>query len=134
MAKLDQEALAQTVNAVLASLQGQAAGAAPPPKSFGRNTFGKFDPVSKDRQLLNTFTRRGFTNVILMDRNDPTKDFNVRPWKGWVKLGRVVRKGERGVRGLFQVDQTDVIAPASPSKVRKPSLKPVPVKSQLPLV
>jgi hypothetical protein len=38
-----------------------------------------------------------------------------------MKLGRVVRRGERGVRGLFHVDQTDVIpakqAPAPKGKL-----------------
>ena len=45
----------------------------------------------------------------------------IRPYKGWMKLGRVVRRGERGVRGLFHVDQTDVIpakqAPAPKGKL-----------------
>jgi hypothetical protein len=111
MAKLDQASLTQIVQAVLASLQAQGAapsGAAPQAK----NTFGRFDPIAKDRQLLNTFSRRGF-KVTLMDRNDPTKPYDVRPYKGWLAIGRIVRRGERGVRGLFHESQTDPV-PAKP--------------------
>ena len=32
---------------------------------------------------------------------------NVLPFKGWTEKGRVVRKGEHGVRGLFHVSQTE---------------------------
>jgi hypothetical protein len=111
MAQLDQNQLSQIVAAVIQALQVQGAapkGAAPQPK----NTFGKFDPIAKDRQLLNTFSRRGF-KVTLMDRNDPTKPYDVRPYKGWLAEGRVVRRGEKGVRGLFHISQTDPI-PAKP--------------------
>lgn len=37
---------------------------------------------------------------------------NVLPYKGWLEKGRVVRKGEHGVKGLFHISQTDVL-PAS---------------------
>jgi hypothetical protein len=117
MAKLDQEALSQIVAAVMASLQGQAA-ASPKPQQF-KNSFGEFDPIAKDKQLLAAFHRRGFKDTVLMDRADKSKPYNIRPYKAWIELGRVVRKGERGVRGLFHIDQTDVIpskALASPPK------------------
>jgi hypothetical protein len=109
MAKLDQEALAQIVNAVMASLQGQGAASTKPAPQF-KNSFGRFDPIAKDRSLISAFSRRGF-KVTLMDRNDPTKPYDVKPFKAWIKEGRIVRRGERGVRGLFHVSQTDPIQP-----------------------
>jgi len=79
------------------------------------------DLASKDRSLVNTFTRRGFKDVVLMDRSDKSKPYNIRPYKAWIELGRVVRRGERGVRGLFHIDQTDVI-PAKPAPAPKGKL------------
>ena len=111
MAQLDQTQLAQIVSAVIQALQVQGA-ASPKPAPQFKNSFGKFDPIAKDRQLLNTFSRRGF-KVTLMDRNDPTKPYDVRPYKGWLAIGRIVRRGERGVRGLFHESQTDPV-PAKP--------------------
>jgi hypothetical protein len=125
---LNQTQLAQIVSAVISALQVQ--GAAPKgaaPQANGGNTL-----EHKDRHLVNSFTRRGFKDVVLMDRNDPTKAFNVKPFKAWVKEGRIVRKGERGVRGLFHITQTDLIAPAK--QALKAKGKPVAAKSQLPLV
>jgi hypothetical protein len=139
---LNQTQFAQIVSAVLGALKasGQGAapsGAAPQPKS----TFGQFNPIQKDRGLIAGFKRKGIkeSDIKLMDRNDPKAEFNVRPYgnaekgSGWLGQGRVVRKGERGVRGLFHVSQTDPLVPAKPSPVKdKPSLKSV--KPQLPLV
>jgi hypothetical protein len=108
---LNQTQLAQIVSAVITALKTQGAapkGAAPQAK----NTFGKFDPIAKDRQLLNTFSRRGF-KVTLMDRNDPSKPFDVKPFRQWLNEGRIVRRGEKGVKGLFHVSQTDPV-PAKP--------------------
>jgi hypothetical protein len=64
----------------------------------------------KDRALKGTFTKRGIKDVVLMDRNDPTKDFNVRPYKGWAALGRQVKRGEKSVRGLFHETQLEPVA------------------------
>jgi hypothetical protein len=73
---------------------------------------------AKDRALKATFTKRGIKDVVLMDRDDLTKPFNVRPYgkvnadgskTGWLALGRQVRKGETSVRGLFHETQTDLI-------------------------
>jgi hypothetical protein len=74
--------------------------------------------AAKDRSLLSTFARRGFKDVVLLDRNAPTKPFNVRPFGGWIKEGRLVRKGEHGVRGLFHISQTEPVtkAPAKPKE------------------
>ena len=74
--------------------------------------------AAKDRSLLMGFARKGFKDVVLLDRNDPTKPFNVRPFKGWLDQGRLVRKGERGIRGLFHISQTEPVtkAPAKPKE------------------
>jgi hypothetical protein len=138
MAKLDQEALSQIVAAVMQVLGNQGV-ASPKPASQYRNSFGEFDPIAKDKQLLAAFHRRGFKDTVLMDRADKSKPYNIRPYKGWIELGRVVRKGERGVRGLFHIDQTDVIpskAPASPPKAviptwRKAAAKAAKAKAKL---
>lgn len=61
--------------------------------------------AAKDEAITRGFARKGI-KVTLMDRADPSKEFDVRPFKGWYERGRVVRKGERGVRGLFHVSQT----------------------------
>jgi hypothetical protein len=53
-------------------------------------------------------------------------------YKAWIAEGRVVRRGEWGVRGLFHIDQTDVIAAkGAPPKAKG---KLMAAKSQLPLV
>jgi hypothetical protein len=67
-----------------------------------------------------------------MDRTDRSKPFTIKPFKAWLEQGRQVRKGERGIRGLFHISQTDVIAKAKPAPKGKAKLTPV--KSQLPLV
>ena len=128
MAKLDQEALAQIVGAVLASLQAQGAASAAPVAKGGNSL------EQKDKALVNGFRRKGIPldQIKLMDRNDKSKPFTIKPFKAWMEQGRMVRKGERGVRGLFHVSQTDVIAPAKPAPKAKGKLTPV--KSQLPLV
>jgi hypothetical protein len=130
MAQLDQTQLAQIVSAVIQALQVQGA-ASPKPAPQFKNSFGKFDPIAKDRQLLNTFSRRGF-KVTLMDRNDPTKPYDVKPYKAWIKEGRIVRRGERSVRGLFYVSQTDVIQPkAEMTAERKGMFKKAAAKAKL---
>ena len=35
--------------------------------------------AAKDRSLLSTFARRGFKDVVLLNRNDPTKPYNAAP-------------------------------------------------------
>lgn len=63
----------------------------------------------KDKAILRGFAKKGIKNAVLMDRTDPTKAFDVRPFKGWVAVGRIVKKGEHGVRGLFHVSQTEEV-------------------------
>jgi hypothetical protein len=78
------------------------------------------DLASKDAALINAFHRKGFKDVQLMDRTDPNKPFNVRPFKGWLEQGRIVRKGSKGIRGLFHQHQTDPLPSAKPAKKAKP--------------
>jgi hypothetical protein len=74
------------------------------------------DLASKDAALVNAFHRKGFRDVVLMDRTDPAKPFNVKPFKAWLDAGRVVRKGSKGIRGLFHVTQTDPITGKASAK------------------
>ena len=53
-----------------------------------------------------------------MLRNDPKAPFDVRPFKGWLDQGRIVRKGQKGVRGLFHITQTDALPSAKPVKAK----------------
>ena len=98
---LNQTQLAQIVSAVLAALQtqGSAPKAAAPAKPG--NSL-----ETKDRALIAGFRRRGIADVVLMDRADPKKPYNIKPFKAWIDEGRIVKKGERGIRGLFHISQT----------------------------
>lgn len=57
--------------------------------------------LQRDVAVVRGFKRRGFKEADIRLRD------NVRPYKLWLSAGRVVRKGEHGVRGLFHVSQTD---------------------------
>ena len=81
------------------------------------------DLASKDAAIVAAFKRRGF-DVHLMDRNDPKVPYDVRPYKGWLEVGRVVHKGQKGVRGLFHLTQTDALPTATPPKGKKTKAKP----------
>lgn len=73
------------------------------------------DLASKDAQIVALFKRRGY-DAHLMDRNDPKVPYDVRPYKGWLEAGRVVRKGQKSCRGLFHLHQTDALPSAKPPK------------------
>jgi hypothetical protein len=115
MAKLDQEALAQIVGAVLASLQAQGAASAAPVAKGGNSL------EQKDKALVNGFRRKGIPldQIVLMDRNDKSKPYTIKPFKQWLAEGRQVRRGEKSIRGLFHQSQTDLIAPAKPAPKAK---------------
>jgi hypothetical protein len=81
-----------------------------------------FDPAAKDAQIRAAFKRKGFNDVVLMDRADPSKAFNVKPFKLWLNEGRIVRRGQKSVRGLFHVHQTDAL-PAKPTPPKGSSKK-----------
>jgi hypothetical protein len=122
----------------MASLQGHGA-ASPKPAPQYRNAFGKFDPAAKDRQLLAAFHRRGFKDVVLASRNpdgsiDKSKPFSAKPYKAWLAEGRVVRRGEKSTKGLFDISQTDKVgattnAPASPPKLSIPTWRKAAAKA-----
>jgi hypothetical protein len=127
---LNEVQLAQIVGAVLKALQTQGAASkdAAPVAKAGNSL------EQKDKALVNGFRRRGIPvdQIKLMDRSNPKAPFNVKPFKLWLQEGRMVRKGEHGIRGLFHQSQTDEIKPAKPAPKGKAKLTPV--KSQLPLV
>src|SRR6516164_9877946 len=100
---LDQTELAQIVSAVIQALKvGDTA-----PKAASISTPGNSLEV-KDRSLIAGFKRRGIPvdQIKLMDRSNPKADYNIRPFKGWLEQGRMVKKGEKSIRGLFHITQT----------------------------
>jgi hypothetical protein len=115
--------IADGVAKALAS-QGASPQAASPHFLLKGSKAAPSDLASKDAAIVAAFKRKGFTDVVLMDRSDKSKPFNVRPFKGWLDQGRIVRKGSKGCKGLFHVLQTDPIpGKASPSpKKGKPQL------------
>jgi hypothetical protein len=133
---LDQDQLSQIVAAVLNVLkvQGAASKDAAPQAKAGNSL------EAKDRALIAGFKRKGIPvdQIVLMDRNDKSKPYSIKPYRAWMAEGRQVRKGEKGIRGLFHQSQTDVIAPTKPSpapaKGKGKLAKLMPGKMQLPLV
>ena len=113
MTNLTQEQLA----ALIANVVGQVlAGQSATPRASSKPHFlakgqraAPSDLAAKDAQIVAAFKRRGFS-VTLKDRANPDAPHNVKPFKLWLDAGRVVRKGQKGVKGLFHVDQTDPIA------------------------
>lgn len=69
----------------------------------------KINLVQKDKKILAGFAKLGIKDVVLMDRNNKQKPFNVKPFQAWKADGRIVRKGQHGVMGLFHVSQTDKV-------------------------
>jgi hypothetical protein len=114
MAQLDQTQLAQIVSAVIQALQVQGSTSAKPASiSAPVDTLAQ-----KDRALIAGFKRKGIPvdQIKLMNRADPKAEYNIRPFKGWLEQGRMVKKGEKSIRGLFHITQT--------SELPKPSAKP----------
>ncbi len=126
---LNQVQLAQIVSAVLAALQqGNAAKAAPAAQPIDRL-------AQRDRSIVAGFKRKGMADVVLMDRTDKSKAFNVKPYRDWITAGRQVDKGQKSVRGLFHISQTSPIAPAKPAvKAKGKPAKGKPAPATLPLV
>ena len=113
MATLDQQQLAQIVSAVLQALNTSTTSPKAPAISAPVDTL-----AAKDRSLVAGFKRKGIPvdQIKLMDRSNPKADYNIRPFKGWLEQGRMVKKGEKSIRGLFHITQT--------SELPKPSAKP----------
>jgi hypothetical protein len=116
---LNQTQLAQIVSAVLAALNTSNSSTPKPAISSPVDTLAQ-----KDRALVAGFKRKGIPldQIKLMDRSNPKAEFNVKPFKLWMQEGRMVKKGEHGIRGLFHLSQT--------SELPKPSAKPVPAAQQ----
>jgi hypothetical protein len=114
MGNLTQEQLAALIaNVVSQVMQGQTAAPKAPAISAPGNSL-----EAKDRALVQGFKRRGipFDQIKLMNRADPKAEFNVRPFKGWLERGRMVKKGEKSIKGLLHISQT--------SELPNPSAKP----------
>jgi hypothetical protein len=112
---LNQTQLAQIVSAVLAALNTSNSST---PKAA--SISAPVDTLAqKDRSLVAGFKRKGIPvdQIKLMDRSNPKADYNIRPFKGWLEQGRMVKKGEKSIRGLFHITQT--------SELPKASAKPV---------
>jgi len=82
------------------------------------------DLASKDARIVAAFARWGF-KVTLMNRADPSQPYDVRPYRAWLDQGRIVRKGQHGVKGLFHVTQADALPTATPPKGKKAKLHAV---------
>jgi hypothetical protein len=108
---LNQTELAQIVSAVLAALNTSNSST---PKAA--SISAPVDTLAqKDRALIAGFKRKGIPadQIVLMDRANPAKPFNVKPFKAWLEQGQQVRRGEKSIKGLFHQSQTDLIAKAS---------------------
>jgi hypothetical protein len=127
---LNQVQLSQIVGAVLAALRTEGTA----PKTTAAAKPGN-SLEAKDRALIAGLVRKGIKreDIKLMDRANPTADYNVRPFKGRLDLGRQVKKGEHGIRGLFHVSQTSELPKAKPSPKAKVTKLPQNKPSQLPL-
>jgi hypothetical protein len=68
--------------------------------------------------------RRGFS-VTLKDRANPDAPFDVKPFKAWLAEGRVVRRGQKSVSGLFHKSQTDLLPGKAPALLR--TVQPAPI-------
>jgi hypothetical protein len=125
------QALAPLTQAITALVQLQTAQAQPkaaiPAQAYQYTKTSPFLPkgshaapadlAAKDEALRRRFQKRGFS-VTLKDRSDPNKPYDVRPFKGWLEQGRIVRKGQKGVLGLFHITQTDPLPSAKPAKAK----------------
>ncbi len=115
MAELDQTQLAQIVGAVLAALRTEGIA----PKAASAKSGNSLE--AKDRALISGFKRKGIPidQIKLMDRSNPKAEYNIKPFKAWLAEGRMVKKGEHGIRGLFHVSQTSELPKAKPALNRQ---------------
>jgi hypothetical protein len=86
---LDQTELAQIVSAVIQALKVGDTGAKAAPAAKPGNSL-----EAKDRALIAGLKRKGIPvdQIVLMDRNDPMRPFNVKPYKLWMQEARWCRK------------------------------------------
>ena len=57
--------------------------------------------TNRHKAIIAAFKRKGI--------KDPQLFTDIKPFKGWMAVGRIVRKGQKSVNGLFHVSQTDPI-------------------------
>jgi hypothetical protein len=118
MGNLTQEQLAALIaNVVSQVMQGQTASPKAPAICSPADKLAQ-----RDASIRAGFARRGIKDVVLMDRNDPTKPYNIKPFRAWLEAGWQVRKGERSIKGLFHQSQCDLIAKAKPVSAEQKSL------------
>ena len=119
---LNQTQLAQIVSAVLAALN--TSNSSRPKAAL---ISAPVDTLAqKDRALIAGFKRKGIPvdQIKLMDRSNPKAEFNVKPFRLWLEQGRQVRRGEKSIKGLFHISQTDVVQPVKASPAPKGKAKP----------
>ena len=76
------------------------------PRVSAAVTDPKLDRALKRRsQVAAGFKRRG---IIVTFVNETGRFDNVKPYKTWLAEGRVVSKGQHGIKGLFHISQTEV--------------------------
>jgi hypothetical protein len=73
---------------------------------------------------LSRKTKPWSTAFVPIHQYDKSKPFTIKPFKAWMNEGRMVRKGEHGIRGLFHVSQTDPVVQAKPAPKGKAKPKP----------
>ena len=96
--KAVQDALAAALPQVLAAVSQKAA----PVTSNGNGETTNPGLAKRHAAILAGFKRRGYKDAKLF--------VDIKPYRTWFAEGRQVRKGEKSVRGLFHVKQTDPIA------------------------
>ena len=71
--------------------------------------------LTRRASVARGFARKGIKVTVV---NETGRFDNVKPYKVWLSEGRIVMKGQHGVKGLFHVSQTDVyVAPKLPENV-----------------
>jgi hypothetical protein len=98
---LNQTQLAQIVSAVISALQVQGTAPKAPAISAPADKLAQ-----RHAAILRGFRRKGFKDAKLF--------VDIKPFKSWMSEGRIVKKGQKSIKGLFHRDQTEVIAKAQP--------------------
>jgi hypothetical protein len=106
--------IATITAAVIAALNGSKARKYPavkPAKAYAPKLSKAEVSPSADRSLKRRasvargFARKGIKVTFV---NETGRFDNVKPYKVWLGEGRIVRRGEHGVKGLFHISQCDV--------------------------
>ena len=98
MGNLTQEQLAALIaNVVSQVMQGQTAAPNAAPVSAPDKL------AQRHASILAGFKRKGFKDAKLF--------VDIKPFKSWMSEGRIVKKGQKSIKGLFHRDQTDLIKP-----------------------